>query len=646
MATALARTLALGAAVLVPVAASAVEPAADAAVVSSRRLDLRDLYFGEALYEAYQGRYFEALERVDSELVGHYGVDEPALDSLQYHIKTAEFSVGALELNYRMNLRAGRAVKAVLEADVEDAVRNLAAYRLARIQFQKGHPADALDALDHIHGAVPEDIRDDVQLLRANVLLAMGRPADAIGVLKPLQGSETVAGYSAYNLGIALLQNGRAQDALAQLEAAGRLPASDPAALAVRDKANFVLGTLYFEANQFGPAQQSLDRVRLEGPYSNQALLRAGWADASAQNFERALVPWAILAEREPTDAAVQDALLALPYAYSKLDVHGRAAVLYGRAVDAFGKELAKVDASIESIAQGRFLEDLVREEIRQDKDWVIRLRSLPEAPETFYLMSLMASHDFQTALQNYLDLEDMRKKLVAWQGGLDAFDDLIRLRRAYYKPLLPEIDKQFRKLDAQMRLRLEQRKSLDRRLQHLLIAPRPDYLATADEQSAAAWIERAEAGLAGQSGPAREALQHRIDRLKGALIWAQETQYHRRLTDTHTHLRELNADVEKLNEQYDSFVRARQRAMHSYVGYERPIGNLRERIGRSLERLDALKTAQGQVLEAVATRELRARRERLEAYENQARFAFADSYDRAAKAQAAAAAPAEQGTK
>ena len=43
----------------------------------------------------------------------------------------------------------------------------------------------------------------------------------------------------------------------------------------------------------------------------------------------------------------------------------------------------------------------------------------------------------------------------------------------------------------------------------------------------------------------------------------------------------------------------------------------------------------QGHVLEAVANEELGLRRERLEAYQNQARFAFADSYDRAAKAQA-----------
>ena len=56
--------------------------------------ELRDLYFGEALYQAYQGQYFDALERLDAELAQHHRVDEPELDSLQYHIRQADFSVG------------------------------------------------------------------------------------------------------------------------------------------------------------------------------------------------------------------------------------------------------------------------------------------------------------------------------------------------------------------------------------------------------------------------------------------------------------------------------------------------------------------------------------------------------------------------
>lgn len=106
--------------------------------------DARDPYFGESLYNAYQGRWFDALQRLDSELAQHYRVDDETQDSLYPLIGHAEFSVGDFELNYRMHHRAGRAIKAVLEADVPERVRNEAAFRLARIHFQKGQPQDAM----------------------------------------------------------------------------------------------------------------------------------------------------------------------------------------------------------------------------------------------------------------------------------------------------------------------------------------------------------------------------------------------------------------------------------------------------------------------------------------------------------------------
>jgi tetratricopeptide (TPR) repeat protein len=467
--------------------------------------DLRDLYFGEAVYYANQGHYFEALERLDAELALHKGVDEPQRDSLHYHIGEAEFSVGDFELYYRMHHRAGHAIKAVLEGAVDENVRNEAAYRLARIHFQKDQAADALVALDRITGKVPVAIRDDVEFLRANVYLALGRPGDAAAVLKRLQSAQSLTGFAAYNLGIAMLQEGREQDAISQLDRAGQLKVSDAGPLAIRDKSNMLLGKLMLEATDFPHAQQYFDRVRLDGPFSNQALLSSGWADVSSQNFERAVVPWSILAKREVTDAAVQEALLALPYAYSKLNVHGRAAVLYGDALKSFGEELNKVDASIKSIADGRFLKALVREELQQDKGWVIRLRTLPDSPETFYLMQLMASNDFQTALQNYLDLEELRKKMAGWQKSLDAYEDMIRLRKQNYEPLLPGIDSQFRELDAQIRLRMEQRNHLQQRLHQLLVEPRPDLLANTDERIALEHLRASSSAL--EKRPARTSI-------------------------------------------------------------------------------------------------------------------------------------------
>src|SRR5215468_3995951 len=251
--------------------------------------------------------------------------------------------------------------------------------------------------------------------------------------------------------------------------------------------------------------------------------------------------------------------MLAVPHAYASLNLHGRAAIMYGKALEQFSKQVERVDASVASIRDGRFLKALIREESRQDATWVIRLRTLPDAPETYYLMELMATHDFQTALHNYLDLEDLQSRLTTWKTSLDAFEDIIRLRGQNYEPLLPEVDAQFRELDARMRLRLEQRKHLAERLQTILTAPRPDYLATAEEQIAGERIARIEKRLGNSSDPESLALRQRAARVRGALTWRLETEYNERLTAAYVHLNELKAPLDALNRRYGAFVRTRQ---------------------------------------------------------------------------------------
>lgn len=594
---------------------------------------LRDAYFGEAVFFANQGLYFDALERLDTELAQHYHVDEPTFDSLEFHINDAEFSVGDFELNYRMHHRAGRAISAVLEGNVDEGVRNEAAFRLARIHFQKGQIAEALNALERISGRIPDGLREEVEYLRANVLLADGRPGEASETLRSLQNSEFLANFAAYNMGIALLEDGQRQDAMEQLDRAGRMEAFDEGSRSIRDKANLVLGNLFMDDENFVAAQIPLDRVSIEGPLSNQALLTAGWAAASAESYERATVPWGILAAREDTDAAVQEARLALPYAYSQMEIYGRAALMYGEALESFDTEAKKLEESIESIRRGDFLEALVREEIRQDRDWVIRLRELPESPETYYLMELLASHDFQTALQNYLDLEDIRSRLASWLGSFDAYEDMIEIRRAYYEPILPDVDQEFRELDSRIRLRREQHRLLSRRLQDLLTSPRPEYLATTEERRISEELAAIEAALAVDESPRSASLRQRAQRLRGALTWTLETEYHERLTSFDRNLRELQSVIDEMEVQYESFVRARQAAVHSFEGYGVPIQRLRTRVNGSLEGIERLMARQGHLLELVAVDQLAIRRERLNNYRDQARYALADSYDRATKA-------------
>ena len=596
--------------------------------------ELKDLYFGEALYNAFQGDWFDAIARLDAELTQHYGVDEPERDTLYYHINHAEFAVGDFELAYRMHQRAGRAITAVIEGNVEEPVRNEAIFRLARIYFQKDQPVNALYAVERISGVVPPNILDDLAFLRAQIFMANGRFAGAVHILRDLQDAESLEGFSTYNFGIALIKDGKKSEGRQYLDSTGQIDSNDSLTLAIKDKSNLVLGSKLLEEKKFEGAKQVLDRVRLNGPFSNRALLGSGWADAFQGRFERALVPWSTLVTREVTDASVQEAMLAAPYAYGKLNVHSKAAVMYGRALEKFGTEVDKLGASIKSIREGHFLRALVREELKQDASWVVKLRKLPQTPETYYLLELMASHDFQEFLKNYLDLEQLRKKLEAWKGDLDAFEEIIEQRRAYYQPLLPVIDRKFRGLDSQMRLRLEQRDRIEKRLKAMLVVPRPDYLSTSKERIISERIALLERKLSAGGTDVPSGVEARIKRLRGLLYWNIYTEYDRRFTEAHEHLRELNHEVDRLKRQYTAFVRTRQAATQSYEGYDDVIRRQRFLIREARKKVGELMARQGHMLETMAVNELTKRRERLAEFQIKARFALADSYDRTTRAQ------------
>jgi predicted negative regulator of RcsB-dependent stress response len=586
-----------------------------------------DLYFSEALYQAYQQNWFTAISHLDTELAQHYLLDEPQLDSLFSLRDDAEFNVGDFELSYRMHQRAGRALNAVIDSAVTEQQRNAALYRLARIYFQKEQPVNALHALQRIEGKIPVELKEDLSNLKAQVLLANGRFSEAIEVLKSLQGSEQLKGFAGYNLGIALLFDGQSEAALKQLEATGLLQGDGALLQALKDRTNLVLGDRLLATNQHATAKTVFDRISLEGAFSSRSLLGSGWANAREENFELALIPWTLLSRGEVTDEAVQEGMLAVPYAYGKLGIFGRAALLYGNALEAFSGEIETLTQSITRIREGHFLTALRRQELTLDSDWLVNLRRLPQSPETHYLTELMAAHRFQEALKNYLDLDQLERKLESWRIDLDAYEQIIQQRRAYYEPLLPEIDARFLLLDAQMRLRLEQRQLVEQRLNGLLTSPRPELLMTTEERIARERL------FALQQQPSLSADElRRVERIEGIILWQTEMAYDERQTDAFENLFALDSHIEQLEQSYHSFVRIRQAATQGYQNYDATIKTQRIRIHQASEKVVQLQKRQGHLLNTMAINELKRRRERLEEFQIKARFAMADSYDRAVR--------------
>ena len=324
---------------------------------------------------------------------------------------------------------------------------------------------------------------------------------------------------------------------------------------------------------------------------------------------------------------------MAVPYAYGKLNAHGNAANLYDHAMDVFADEIESLDSSIKTIRKGKFLTALLDEKASEDINWVVNLRELPDSPETRYILDLMASHDFQESYKNYKDLAELRHHLDKWLADLRVYEEMIDIRRAYQEPLLPVVEKEFKKLDARITLRLEQRENLANKLKNMLIAPRPDYLATATERQAMDTINALQEIIISTPERVTKDVVRRVKRLRGVLSWRVHSEYDQRLTDAYNNLVSLDEIIGKLKSRYNSFIRTRQAATQSYEGYLIPIRQLRTRLFSAQRKLKGVMAKQGRLLETMAINELDKRRKRLEEYQIKARFALAESYDRATKA-------------
>lgn len=618
-------------ALLVAMVAATLAPVSPAATPVPE--SLRDLYFGAALYHSLQDEHFEAIARLDAELALHYGLDQPDLDTMTPHRAEAELYIGDLELDYRMNRRAGRAMERLLADDVPPAIRDEAVWRLARLAYEKREYDKALAVLDRLRPDANRGLRLRATILRGQVLIALERPGEAAEALAALDDDDDDTGYGRYNRAIALLRDERPGEALEILERLGRRGADNRHQAALRDKANLALGFTLLQQERAEAAQGPLQRVRLEGPFSSKALLWYGWGDAARQRYDEALKAWLELRERDPTDPAVQEALLAAPYAFAQLEAHGRAAVLYGEAVETFGQQVRRLDESIRAIREGRFLAALIERdpEPARDGSGAFELGDLPDEAPTRYLADLMAGRAFQQGWLNYRDLSDLLQRVERWQSALPAFRDLLEDRRAYYEPILPAVRAGYDEREARLAAIGDRLEAAQEERERLLREYEPMALATSVERDLFTRIERLRDALP-PGAPA--SIRHRVDRLEGVLTWRLRTRYADRLSAFHEHIEALAGALEQADESRFSLLKRIEQVPLLYSGHDQRLEQFAQRLAYLENRLESMRAQQGQFLEQMAVTQLNARKDRLRRYQTKARFAAAENYDRATSKQ------------
>lgn len=597
--------------------------------------DIRDLFFGEALYYYQQKDYFDAVALLDAELAQLYALDDPTRDTLNYHREESELYIADMELSYRMHQKVGRTMQRLLDKSVHPSIRNRAAYRLAHIAFIKSAYDDALADLDRIDAKADPSLKKKATLLRGQSLVALQRYPEAIKVLGTLSTTGELQAFANYNLGVAYLGSGDTVSAYKALNIVGTMAASNREIAALRDKANLTIGAALLKDEKPEEARPYFERVQLDSAFSNKALLWVGWTNAASGQYEQALVPWMLLRKRDITDVAVQEAMLAAPYGYSQLKAFGRSAVLYGQAVDKINHEIQRLDDSIRSIREGKFLEAMLSEKARHDPEWLFKLGESADAPETRYLRNLLAGNSFNESYQNYRELDQLRRNLEKGLRDVAAYRDLLRRRKQYFAPLLETTESRYARVRSRFHHALDQRDVLSNRLNKLLRKRDPMAFATASERAALRKLKDTGRRIVGlRNQPGKDILQRKQAMLEGELKWNIDTGYENRLSNAFTHLRELDKEIATAKQSETELIKAKAEAALSYQGYDQALAQLQQRLVYLKDRTEGLIAHQGQFMERRAVSELLRRKSRLQRYRTKARFAMAEAYDLAIRAQ------------
>src|SRR3984893_6646117 len=600
---------------------------------------IRDLHYGDVLFYLYQGDDFEAITRLTAyqqwKLIPH-------------HEDEGQLLLGGLYLSLGMHNEAGERFQTLLTQDVPTGVRNRAWFYLAQVWYARGYLDKAEEALRRIQGKLSPELEAEKAHLFANVLMYQGKFDEAVGLLVLWKGSPGWAAFAGFNLGVALVRQKRLADAEPFLTAVGTMYAETTEMLALRDRANLAMGFAELQADQPAKAKVALERVRLNGPYSNKALLGTGWADAALGDYKAALNPWMELRGRNLLDAAVQESMLAVPYAFGKLSANAQSAEYYETAVESYDAETVRLDDAITRIRSGSLLEQVISSEKESRYGWFWQLKNVPEAPESRYLYTVLAGHDFQEGLKNYRDLVYMAHTLDKWGDSMEAFGDMIDTRERAYAERLPRVDAL---LAAGAGEKLAQRKTdLESRVN--AIDGEKDVAALGSEEERDQWarLQRVEAALAAAPDDQERAeLRDRLRLVKGVLYFLLNDSFRARMWQQRRTIKDLDLALHEAENRWIRVERARQSVPTNNGEFAARVAALKGRIDALQIRLAATEQKQSDYLGQVAVAELEQQKNRLSTYQVQARFALATMYDRAAnpqtekKDQAEAPAPEQQ---
>ena len=612
------------------------------------KTSVADLRYGVALYHYYQQDYIAALAEL---------MVADTRDGIQGHGDNPELIAGGVSLAFGMQHHAEGVFNQILQDERRpQSVRDAAWFYLGKLHYSRGDWAAAEQSFARVSREFKPSLRAQMQALQINIRIRNKNYTDL--TLDNIDSDElrSWSPYTFYNLGAAHAREGNFASAqqffneLIDIDVVDN-PVRRKEQWALQDKAYTAMGYSYLAEKKYAAAIREFTKVRLDGVFANQALLGYGWAAVAQEEYDEALRPWQLLRSRSLMYPAVQESLLALPFAYEKLGAQGEAVNAYQSAEELLAREINLIRDMRATLTEGELLtligsEPLSAEDAKKvlrgddaeagaltavvtddgqnwlklDSTSIIKTRSA-------YLNELFAKNTFQTAVLDLRDLLRLQTLLQNWLPKLDAYRELLLQKQA-------QRDRQEQQLAQHSALQQEQKLQLERAAlaqQLAQISSSDNYMALADDETRALYvrIERGQQTIARMKSAGQDTseLETRIKMFGGILLWRAAQQYPAQLAAQQGELKSIDATLVNIAQTRNNIEEITATSIDIQPTLAR-LQVLQKEVSVHLENTDQLIAQQSRLLRQQVDQQLAAHEKRLNNYLAQAHLAVARLYD------------------
>ena len=584
---------------------------------------VQDLHYGQALYQYFQRRELAAITQLMA------AAERPRRPGSQ--VDEANLLLADLFYSYGLYEESRTLFAQLLNAQVSAALKNRIWFNLARLRYEQGYYGQARDLLSRIDDQLPRSIEAERKYLLSSLYLNERQYDQAADLGEQIDAQSIWSTYARYNLGVTLIEDIDIERGEYLLDGVGQLQPYNPEQLALRDLANLSLGLKQLRLGKAEPALQNLSRIRLEGPLSNKALLASGWAWYALDQFDRAVVPWRILLEHNATDAATQEAILAIPASYAEAGKDKLAIHYYKLAANQFELQLESLQNAIRSIDQGELITALRDSAILNDRGHL--QRSPPVSTITAQLHLLLASNEFHRQLKRYHELLDIRQSLERWGDSVPALELMLDERRRAFAEKLPRLQhsgnlEQFEQLSQRRDQFAAQLRAIETNEDHQALAQAEEKLHVERMQRVARAIDKV--------GARRDTSdqQDMLRLLAGMLDYQLATEYPVRIWKARKQLVQLEHALDEARQRVVSLRRITEQTELNDTEFRVRISGQSDKIAALRQRVDGLLQQQEQRINRLGIDAINAQQQHVKQLRLNARFELARIYDKLVETQ------------